>query len=168
MLIVMVDLDHCGLNASSQQLYCARDIATCYTDKFPYCLSACLDGYTFDTITNQCVVTGGVSVAYQVPVHEPLHKSVPAVLLAALGIRRKTRVSLQVVASVNTGVRSPASASLRAHHAATIPMITAAICVITTIPAMQTKAVDAATAMVNRINALPVFSVATVEMTLAK
>lgn len=37
-------------------MICTKDTApTCYTDKFPYCLPACLDGATYDTTTGQCV-----------------------------------------------------------------------------------------------------------------
>lgn len=36
-------------------MICTKDTApTCYTDKFPYCLSGCLDGYKMDT-NGQCV-----------------------------------------------------------------------------------------------------------------
>lgn len=37
-------VDHCGLSSTGEQMICTKDTApTCYTDKFPYCLSACLD-----------------------------------------------------------------------------------------------------------------------------
>ena len=48
-------IDHCGVNPSGQQLICTKDTAPqCFTDKFPYCLSACLDGYIRNS-SGQCV-----------------------------------------------------------------------------------------------------------------
>lgn len=56
-------IDHCGV-ANGEQLFCTKDPAPqCYTDRFPYCFPLCLDGYTLDTATNQCVVSGGASVS---------------------------------------------------------------------------------------------------------
>lgn len=50
-------VDHCGVNGSGEQLICTKDTAErCYTDKFPYCLSACLDGYTRNA-SGQCEPT---------------------------------------------------------------------------------------------------------------
>ena len=47
--------DHCGLSGTGEQLICTKDTApACYTDKFPYCLSGCLDGYKMDA-NGQCV-----------------------------------------------------------------------------------------------------------------
>lgn len=38
-------------------MICTKDTAEkCYTDKFPYCLSACLDGYTRNA-SGQCTST---------------------------------------------------------------------------------------------------------------
>lgn len=57
------EIDHCGI-VNGQQLYCAKDPAPqCYTDRFPYCFPICLDGYTLDTATNQCVPSGGASIS---------------------------------------------------------------------------------------------------------
>lgn len=48
-------IDHCGINGLGQQLICTKDTAEkCYTDKFPYCLPACLDGFTRNA-SGQCV-----------------------------------------------------------------------------------------------------------------
>lgn len=48
-------VDHCGLSGSGEQLICTKDTApACYTDKFPYCLSGCLDGYKMDA-SGKCV-----------------------------------------------------------------------------------------------------------------
>lgn len=56
-------IDHCGI-VNGEQLFCTKDPAPqCYTDRFPYCFPLCLDGYTLDTATNQCVVSGGVSIS---------------------------------------------------------------------------------------------------------
>ena len=50
-------VDHCGIDGLGQQLICTKDTAEkCYTDKFPYCLSGCLDGYKMDE-GGQCVPT---------------------------------------------------------------------------------------------------------------
>lgn len=36
-------------------MICTKDTApVCYTDKFPYCLPACLNGQKIDPITGQC------------------------------------------------------------------------------------------------------------------
>lgn len=49
--------DHCGIDGTTQ-LICTKDTApTCYSDKFPYCFPACLDGYTRNA-SGQCVATG--------------------------------------------------------------------------------------------------------------
>jgi len=56
-------IDHCGI-VNGEQLFCTKDPAPqCYTDRFPYCFPLCLDGFTLDTATNQCVVSGGASVS---------------------------------------------------------------------------------------------------------
>lgn len=48
-------VDHCGIDGLGQQMICTKDTAEkCYTDKFPYCLSGCLDGYKMD-VGGQCV-----------------------------------------------------------------------------------------------------------------
>ena len=45
------------MNGSGEQLICTKDTTPpCFTDKFPYCLSACLDGYTRNA-SGQCVST---------------------------------------------------------------------------------------------------------------
>lgn len=50
--------DHC-MSQSGTQLICTKDTEpACYTDKFPYCFSACLDGSHLDTITGKCIVDG--------------------------------------------------------------------------------------------------------------
>ncbi len=47
--------DHCGLDTIGQQMICTQDTApTCYADKFPYCLPACLDGKKLDPVTGTC------------------------------------------------------------------------------------------------------------------
>lgn len=54
-------IDHCGKNGSGQQLICTKDTAEkCYTDKFPYCLPACLDGYKMNSVTGKCEGTAPV------------------------------------------------------------------------------------------------------------
>ncbi len=54
-------IDHCGIDGLGQQLICTKDTAPkCYTDKFPYCLPACLNGYKLDTVTNTCQPTTSV------------------------------------------------------------------------------------------------------------
>ncbi len=56
--------DHC-MSQSGTQLVCAKDIAqACYTDKFPYCLSACLDGYKFDLSTGKCLLSSSPDIPY--------------------------------------------------------------------------------------------------------
>ena len=48
-------IDHCGLSTTGEQLICTKDTAEkCYTDKFPYCLPACLNGQKLDPVTGQC------------------------------------------------------------------------------------------------------------------
>lgn len=48
-------VDHCGLDTIGQQMICTKDTApVCYTDKFPYCLPACLNGQKLDPVTGQC------------------------------------------------------------------------------------------------------------------
>lgn len=56
-------VDHCGIDGLGQQLICTKDTAEkCYTDKFPYCLSGCLDGYKMDA-NGQCVLDTSSFVA---------------------------------------------------------------------------------------------------------
>lgn len=39
-------------------MICTKDTApVCYTDKFPYCLPACLDGQKLDPATGKCIST---------------------------------------------------------------------------------------------------------------
>ena len=57
--------DHCAINGTGEQLICTKDTTPpCFTDKFPYCFPACLDGYTRNA-SGQCVIntttSGGLS-----------------------------------------------------------------------------------------------------------
>jgi hypothetical protein len=57
--------DHCGIDGSGQQMVCTKDtIPTCYTDKFPYCLPACLNGYKYDATANKCIPGGEVKTYF--------------------------------------------------------------------------------------------------------
>lgn len=62
--------DHCAINGTGEQLICTKDTTPpCFTDKFPYCFPACLDGYTRNA-SGQCVATttnGEQWIAYATP-----------------------------------------------------------------------------------------------------
>jgi hypothetical protein len=49
------------MDTIGQQMICTKDTAvSCYTDKFPYCLPACLDGYVMNA-SGQCVANNGMT-----------------------------------------------------------------------------------------------------------
>lgn len=56
--------DHCSINGTGEQLICTKDTTPpCFTDKFPYCFPACLDGYTRNA-SGQCVASVVPDITY--------------------------------------------------------------------------------------------------------
>lgn len=58
-------IDHCGVKGTDEQLICTKDTTPpCFSDKFPYCFPACLDGYTRNA-SGQCVTNSPPVAACQ-------------------------------------------------------------------------------------------------------